>query len=126
MDVYRVEYINGEGPYHIYYTTCNNPDMAFYQECNFLEYHMSPKQPGVLLQGEPFYILKKKGKYFGDYKCGFSSIKQLKKWFSKKELELLKKYCFSIVVYKNVIEFVESKKQVAFIPTTEKEIYSGC
>lgn len=53
--------------------------------------------------------------------CGFTSIKQLKKWFSKSEIRRLKDLGFVISKYSPTMVF-EGKKQCLFKTNTERTL----
>ena len=131
MNVYRVENENCVGPYVWYLTQISYwteivSNEKFTQIWKYLDNHQfSNAHPGGAIPGKPLYDLIDTDINFKDYKFGFESIEKLNSWFSSKELKLLKFFDFNIVVYKDVEKFRKSNKQVAFIPTTCKEILSN-
>ncbi len=81
--------------------------------------HTAPRNPPPdedekimeLMQENPDYEC-----WQGDLHCGFSSMEQLKNWFSVGELRKLSSLGFVIACY-NVDATIEGKTQVLFLPS---------
>lgn len=55
--------------------------------------------------------------------CGFKNIKQLKKWFSKKEMQKLNELGFLVAQYESD-NVLFGDRQVLFVPQNNRIIYS--
>lgn len=101
MKVYRVQNKEGRGPYSIRgWEDSNHND----------EQHPTP------LHDFPLWPYRHRQDIEAppNIKFGFSSLEQLRKWFSDRELTKLKKYGFDIVEIEAEVLY-QSDKQVAFI-----------
>lgn len=69
-------------------------------------------------------LLKKIKFYFSDgYHCGFKNIKQLKKWFTKKEMQKLSDLGFIVAQYESDHVLI-GDRQVLFMPQNKRIVYS--
>jgi hypothetical protein len=62
-----------------------------------------------------------KWEFFRKYICGFESVKQLREWFSEKDLKNLKKLGYIIAEYESH-DVIKGSYQVIFIPSSSRRI----
>lgn len=104
MKVYRVETVWGKGPY--------TGPVSHYEWATDSRHQSVYSHPNIQNDG-----IEMDHRYSKDYHCGFSSIKKMKQWFTKKEMTLLYSLGFKISMYnvskQDIIEG-RSKKQLMF------------
>jgi hypothetical protein len=101
--VYRVENDDtGNGPYHS--TSTGKYNWIVYDRVHRKSYQKNHPIPWMDVGFNPR----------GEEVCGFSSIKQLKKWFCKTDLDFILRHNFSVLKYENVVIEGTSSRQVIF------------
>ncbi len=122
MKVYRIEHLYENqgpvfvGPYENDFTTCESwasPLSNYHGDDN----HPEPFADPLLMSWE--FPKNWRNHYY----CGFTSLSQLKKWFTRQEIEKLKELGFILVSYK-AKEVQKGKTQCLFIPLGKREIIS--
>jgi len=101
--VYRLEYLNGIGPYR-------NKDILNYSE----EINPTPYNDFK----ENLYLHMKYSGKIKKYKFGFETIEDLNNWFPKEQLDELMKIGYKVKKF-STKKYIKGNKQLMFIPINE-------
>ncbi len=107
--IYRIENQHSVGPYHYAYSLGEHLYEFWQDKPHVKQYGCpTPKEDGLL------QIVNKLKQKKVNFSFGFNSLEQIKRWFTPRELKVLRNHGFSLKAYKVKKAFVTSH-QVLFI-----------
>lgn len=98
MRIFRIERINGDGPYWKIPVICcddNHTPMREWQTSSHRDY----KHPSPFVDKYPIFNYVRKDDELKEYSYGFSTLRQLFNWFNKEEITNLALIDFNISEY---------------------------